>query len=67
MIILNGYYKILKWYIELPLFLITFLIGSYFMGNLLNMNFNIITEIFTGIVAWILIRFTFNKKRKDRS
>ncbi len=67
MIILNRYYKILKWYIELPLFLITFLIGSYFMGNLLNMNFNIITEIFTGIVAWILIRFTFNKKRKDRS
>lgn len=64
---MNGYYKINKWYIELPLFLITFLIGLYFMGNLLNMNFNIITEIFTGIVAWILIRFTFNKKRKDRS
>lgn len=64
---MNGYYKINKWYIELPLFLIAFLISSYFIGNLLNMNFNTITEILSGIVAWILIRFIFNKKKKDIS
>ena len=56
---------ILKWYIELPLFIISFFGITLILNNLLGIKFNIITELITAIVFYCVYKY-LDRKQKDK-
>ena len=56
---------ILKWYIELPLFIISFFGITLILNNLLGIKFNIVTELITAIVFYCVYKY-LDKKQKDK-
>lgn len=56
---------ILKWYIELPLFIISFFGITLILNNLLGIKFNIVTELITAIVFYCVYKY-LDRKQKDK-
>ena len=48
---------ILKWYIELPLFIISFFGITLILNNLLGAKFNTVTELFTAILFYGVYKY----------
>lgn len=52
----------LKWYIELFLFVVSFFCVSFLMNTILNLEFNVVSELFVGMVFYLVFKW-LNKRK----
>lgn len=55
----------LKWYIELPLFALSFFGITLILNNLIGLKFNTVSEFFTALVFYGVFKF-LDKKNGDK-
>lgn len=51
----------MKWYIELPLFALTFFGVTVIFNTLFNLRFNFVTELFTALVFYGVYKYLGRK------
>lgn len=57
---------ILKWYFELPLFVVAFFVVTFILNKLLEVKFNGVTELFTALVFYGVYKY-LDKKAEDKN